>query len=172
MFIGRIEQIEQEKGIYPQTLLLVLKYLSQQNFAAMKSGRYAVELCDNKELTNGKSDGIYLNLDRYQTKVLEDCRPERHIRYIDVQYMIEGEECLGWCPLSPDLEEVTTYDKDKDIIFYRDLVPESSLILLKGNFAVLYPDDVHRPCVAIDEPGQKVTKAVVKIPVELLEEKA
>ena len=160
MFIGSIEQLENENGIYPPVLLWVLQYLRTQDFLHMESGRHEIK------------DGMYFNLDRYKTKAVEECLPERHVKYIDVQYVADGEECLGWCPLSPDLHEVIPYDETKDIVFYQDLVPESSIILLKGNFAVLYPDDVHRPCVAVDEPGDAVTKVVVKIPTVLLEEKA
>ena len=167
MFIGSTAENQENCTIYPHVILAVLQYLARQDFSAMASGRHDVTLTGNDNAT-----GIYFNLDRYRTKAVEDCRPERHIKYVDLQYIIEGEECLGWCPLSPDLKEVVPYDAEKDVVFYKDLVPESSLILMKGNFAVLYPDDVHRPCVAIDEPGEPVTKVVVKIPVALLEEKA
>ena len=167
MFIGSAAESRENGNIYPHVILAVLKYLAAQDFSAMPGGRHEVVLPGSDG-----SAGIYFNLDRYHTKAAKDCRPERHIKYVDVQYIIEGEECLGWCPLSPDLKEVTPYDPERDIVFYKELVPESSLILMKGNFAVLYPDDVHRPCVAVDEPGEPVTKAVVKIPVTLLEEKA
>ena len=42
-------------------------------------------------------------------------------------------------------------------------------MLSARNFAVLYPVDVHRPCGSLDEEKPlKVTKVVVKIPVELV----
>ena len=156
MFIGSIDDLEKGSGIYHKELLAALEYLKTHNFAAMKDGRYAVR------------DGIYFNLSRYKTKDMKDCPPESHRKYIDIQFIVEGEECLGWCPLSPDLTAIAPYDKDNDITFYKVLVPESSIILLAGNFAILYPEDVHRPCVAVEEPGEPVTKVVVKVPVELV----
>ena len=160
MFIGSIERQDDSHGIYPPVLLWVLNYITNSNFTDMPGGRYDIK------------DGIFFNLDRYKTKSAEECLPERHHKYVDLQYMVDGEECLGWCPLSPDLTEIVPYDEEKDVMFYEKLIPESSLILMQGNFAVLYPDDVHRPCIAIDEPGEDVTKVVVKIPVALLEEKS
>ena len=168
MFIGSKSELQENCNVYPPVILAVLQYLTSLDFSAMASGRHEVNLA----FAQDNPTGIYFNLDRYTTKAFKDCKPERHMKYIDLQYMIEGEECLGWCPLSPDLKVLTPYDEEKDVIFYRALVPESSLIIVPGNFVVLYPDDVHLPCVAVQGPGEPVTKAVVKIPVSLLEEKS
>lgn len=38
----------------------------------------------------------------------------------------------------------------------------------KGNFAVLYPEDVHSPCGALDDDApEDVVKVVVKISIDL-----
>jgi YhcH/YjgK/YiaL family protein len=76
---------------------------------------------------------------------------------------------MGWCPLSPDLEEEAPYDAERDVTFYKALVPDSSIVLSPGCFAVLYPEDVHRPQASVveDAPG-KVTKVVVKVAIDSL----
>ena len=61
------------------------------------------------------------------------------------------------------------HDEARDIIFYRALIPESSILLKAGSYAVLYPEDVHRPGVSVlDEYPADVTKVVVKIDLELM----
>ena len=62
----------------------------------------------------------------------------------------------------------TPYDAARDVTFYERLVPESNLVLLPGSFAVLFPEDVHRPQVATEDGPAPVTKVVVKISTELL----
>ncbi len=156
MVIGSIETIEREKLSYPPAIWEALKYLSTQDFSKMADGKYSIG-----------DKGITVSLQHYKTRTLEECRPEAHEKYIDIQYMVEGEEALGWCPLSPDLVVSQSYDNDKDIIFYETLVPDSSVILVPGSFAVLYPLDVHRPCCELDGP-EDVFKVVVKVPVGLV----
>ena len=63
----------------------------------------------------------------------------------------------------------TPYDEKTDVAFYKDLLPESSVMLADRNYAVLFPLDVHRPCGSLDEDNpSQVTKVVVKIPVKLV----
>ncbi len=157
MVIGTIENLEKEQKEHPAAIREALEYLRSQDFTKLPDGKYPIG-----------DQGITANLQRYHTKDIDDCRPEAHKKYIDIQYLVEGEEYLGWCPLSPDLAADQEYDSEKDIIFYRKLVPDSNVILFPGSFAVLYPVDVHRPCGSIDDEPAAVTKVVVKIPVELV----
>ena len=156
MFIGSMNALDKGRDIYPKVLTETLEYIKTHDFSAMDSGEYPMH------------DGIFYRLSRYKTKKIEDCLPESHRQYIDIRYVVAGEECVGWCPISPDLKEKIPYNAEQDVVFYEQLVPESSIILMAGNFAVLYPEDVHRPCIAVDDEGEEVTKVVVKIPLELV----
>ena len=156
MLIGTLDTMEQEKSAYPAAIWEALEYLKTHDFTKMEDGKYPIG-----------TQGITVNLEHYHTRPMENCQPEAHEKYIDIQFMVAGEESLGWCPLSPDLVVAKSYDHEQDVIFYETLVPESSVILFPGSFAVLYPVDVHRPCCALDEP-ELVCKAVVKVPVELV----
>lgn len=156
MFIGNMDTLGQEKETYPQAVLDALNYLRSTDFTKMEDGKYVLD-----------GERVYATLQRYVTRMAGGCRPESHRRYVDIQYVVEGEESLGWCPLSPDLKEAVPYDEEKDIVFYEKLVPESSLVLLPGSFAVIYPEDVHCPCCSINDEPSQVTKVVVKIAVEL-----
>ena len=75
---------------------------------------------------------------------------------------------MGWCPFSPDLQVTVPYNADQDVAFYASLVPDSNIVLSPGRFAVLYPEDVHRPQGAVDNVPGPVTKVVVKVAVDSL----
>lgn len=158
MLIGTIDNIDNKSGDYHPTLKKVLQYLRDTDFSQVIDGDYKIG-----------EKGIIAKVQRYETRLPEKCKPETHNKFIDVQFIADGEEMLGWCPLSPDLEIAEKYNFAKDVTFYKKLIPESCVVLSKRHFAVLYPVDVHRPCGSLDdEEPSKVTKVVVKIPVELL----
>ena len=93
-------------------------------------------------------DKIFALLSRYTTRPQTECTPEAHRKFVDIQYV-----------------------EARDVIFYRALIPESSILLKAGSYAVLYPEDVHRPGVSVlDEYPANVTKVVVKIDLELMKQ--
>ena len=158
MMTGIIGVSKDEQKGYSAALTKALAFLRSQDFRSMSEGRHEID-----------GDKIFALLSRYTTRPQAECVPEAHRKFVDIQYVAEGEEFLGWCPMSPDLVEMEPYDEARDIIFYRALIPESSILLKAGSYAVLYPEDVHRPGVSVlDEYPADVTKAVVKIDFELM----
>lgn len=158
MIIGNIRDEDAAGIAFLPTMSRVLSYLRETDFTKMKDGRYELD-----------GDRVYFTVQRYTTKPEQECRPESHRRYADVQYVAQGQEFIGWCAFTPELKTAEPYDEEKDIIFYERLEPESNFVLSEGCFAVLTPEDIHRPCCAIGEPSP-VLKVVVKIAVELLGE--
>ena len=68
---------------------------------------------------------------------------------------------LGDNPIAQD------YDAERDILFYTDVQNEVELIMRPGNFAVFFPEDIHRPGCA-DGQAAKIRKIVVKVAVSEL----
>lgn len=158
MFIGNIDNIDKDGGDFHPIIYSVLEYLRATDFSNFNEGAYPLPHTD-----------FIAKIQRYKTKPTEDCRPESHEKFIDVQFVAKGEEAMGWCPLSPELEIVTPYDSKADVTFYKKLLPESSVMLSSRTYAVLFPLDVHSPCGSVDEgEPSDVTKIVVKVPVELI----
>jgi len=158
MFIGNIDNIDKDGGDFHPIIYSVLEYLRATDFSNFAEGAYPLPHTD-----------FIAKIQRYKTKPVEDCRPESHERFIDVQFVAYGEEVMGWCPRSPDLEVSAPYDEKTDVTFYKQLLPESSVMLSARNYAVLFPLDVHRPCGSIEEEEPSdVLKIVVKVPVELV----
>lgn len=99
----------------------------------------------------------------YNSKEREKCFFESHKEYIDVQFILEGEEIIEVCD-GPLLGINMPYNKDMDLIKYKDSSYGSILRLQKGDIAIFYPEDVHMPCIKTNE-STKVVKTVVKVKV-------
>lgn len=119
------------------------------------------------ELSLGKhhiSDEIHVTVEEYETQESNEKRFESHREYIDLQYVIAGSEIIEVSDIV-NLRDSTPYNKEKDIIFYEDVITHKrteKVILNADNFAVLFPEDGHKPGVICDHK-QRVRKAVFKI---------
>ena len=87
-----------------------------------------------------------------------DAKFEAHNNYIDIQVCPTGVELLGWKPRQKCVDPKTSYDPEKDVIFYNDK-PETYFQLHEGQFAIFFPDDVHAPLIG-EGP---IRKLVVKV---------
>jgi YhcH/YjgK/YiaL family protein len=96
---------------------------------------------------------------QYQTKPLAEGKWESHRKYIDVQYVEEGVERIGWTPVA-GLTVTEPYDEAKDIAFYQG--DGDFVTVPAGSFVILFPDDAHMPGIAVDKPSP-VKKVVVKV---------
>lgn len=119
--------------------------------------------CEEKFPTTGKyilnGDKLFALVQEYSTLPREQVRWEAHKRYIDIQFMISGEEIIEWSDIS-HLPEGSAYDFERDIT-YCDGVNGSQLKLKASNFAVFFPQDLHRP-MCIMGNTDIVRKIVIK----------
>lgn len=101
----------------------------------------------------------------YETKINNEYGYEAHREYVDIQYIIIGEEVVCYLPLEY-LNEVKSYNKEVDAAFYVESgVKPQELLLGNGFFAIFYPQDGHMPQLCVDSP-MKVKKVVVKVKIE------
>jgi YhcH/YjgK/YiaL family protein len=112
-------------------------------------------------------DRMYVSIMEFDAKAPEDHLAEKHESYVDLQYLIEGEETIGWSSLRDDDVAVKPYDGEQDYALYHPSPDEVLLRLKPGNFAVFYPNDIHRP--GMGPAATTIKKAVVKIHVGLLQ---
>jgi YhcH/YjgK/YiaL family protein len=105
-------------------------------------------------------DNIYVIKSTYKTKSKDEAYTEAHRKYIDVQYILSGAEKIGYAPLRSQ-KTYKVYDKENDYELYD---AECSYITFsKGMFAILFPEDLHKPGIMIDDCFNEVTKIVVKV---------
>ena len=118
---------------------------------------------DLKDLPAGRTELIpgkaWFSIDEPETKPLEQALFEAHREFVDVQMTIAGDELIGCAPLGR-VTPLGEYDEKRDIQFFRG----EGLVLdcTGGMFAVFFPEDAHRPCVAPGTP-RRIRKIVAKI---------
>lgn len=154
MFFGHIKQVD--LSYYPSAIQKALKFLQQTDFDQLASGRYAIE-----------GDAIFAQVLDLVTQEKSTILPEAHKRYLDVQYLHSGIEMIGVSVAPPSFEIVKPYDPVRDIEFYKDAKDETMLIMNSGNFAVFFPEDIHRPACIYQIPSP-IRKIVVKVSIDLL----
>jgi biofilm protein TabA len=119
------------------------------------------ELEEGKTILDG--DNLFAGIDCYETKDRAAAKLETHQKYIDIQMLLSGTECLEVFPKN-GLTVSEPYNADKDAEFYE--VPESApvrITLEPGQFAVFFPEDAHMPCLTVNETPRPVQKIVIKL---------
>lgn len=116
------------------------------------------------DVTDGRhdvaGDDAYIMVSTYETNpVNEERRFETHRDYIDIQLLLEGRELIGFAK-KEDLAVTDEYRPDYEL--YGMVEEFDRVILEKGKFVVIYPNEPHAPGLAIGEP-QRVRKAVIKV---------
>ena len=86
---------------------------------------------------------------------------EAHRQYLDLQYIVEGEETVGWAPLDT-LTPAGEFSAEKDIGMYDG--PVDFMRIGAGYCYVVFPEDGHMPAVHLDAP-HSFKKMVVKLKV-------
>ena len=117
------------------------------------------EKADGRYEVDGSS--LFYLVQSYASHPAEERRFESHQKYIDIQYMLLGEEVMGYAPAST-LVLKTPYDEAKDIAFYDTPGSYSRLEVREGMFALFYPEDGHMPGCQLSGPSN-VRKVVVKV---------
>lgn len=109
-------------------------------------------------------DGTFANVLEYTTKAFETVKMEAHRKYLDLQYVVSGEEAV----LKQDLDDnapINEYNDVKDVVHYSPKSYDKAL-LLEGMFGIMFPEDLHQ-CIAVSSPAP-IKKVVVKIPVGII----
>ncbi len=153
MVVTDLEHMAQQVAMTP-AMKKALAWLKQNAAADLPDGRIAID-----------GDNVYVMIQSYDTIPASDPQKmEAHEKYIDVQYVVNGEEVIGWA-LTNRLTETMAFDAAKDV--WLGTVPAADCTpvrLSKGQAAVLYPTDAHAPRLAAGKPGF-VKKLVVKVAV-------
>jgi YhcH/YjgK/YiaL family protein len=123
--------------------------MSTEEFKTLPVGRYEIE-----------GDDIFALVQDQTTDKPENKRAESHRNYVDIQYLMSGEEKQGYAPLLPGVKGEEPAGKDN--IFYGEVEGEQFVCLKPGDFTIYFTDDIHRPNCAVGE-SMGIHKAVIKI---------
>ncbi len=113
-----------------------------------------------KEVVN---DYFYYSVQQYETRSESELTVEleSHRKYIDVQFIVSGEEIMNVSDVS-GLTLSTAYDEEKDIMMWEAPSRMMSVLLKQGNYIVLYPENAHR-VVSVKSGSNQVLKIVGKV---------
>lgn len=106
------------------------------------------------------SKNVYAMVQEYEGKE-DHPKFEGHRRYIDIQFILSGKEIMDYAPVS-DCKIMTEYNPEKDVEFFTCDGDSARLYAKEGDFAVFYPDDIHKPGLKA-ENGGTIKKIVVKV---------
>lgn len=127
-------------------------FIRENDLHTLPLGRYDLE------------DGVFAIVQEYLTK--NDSVYEAHKKYIDLQYIVSGEEEIHVCDINEVLDCVESYDENKDIVFFQSARTCRKVKLERDTFVILFPNDAHKPCISVCSNPSEVRKVVVKIPVK------
>ena len=107
---------------------------------------------------------MYAMVSEYFTKDREGGLMEAHQKYIDIQYLLSGNELIDIAPLK-NVTVTSPYDAEIDALF-GSVTEYSELKASPERFFIFFPDDAHRPSLNDGNDSVLVRKVVVKVPVE------
>ena len=148
MIFDTLDNVNNYEGL--GRVYTALKFLSETDFSKIDLGRYELD-----------GDNIFYMVQSYNTDP-DKTISEAHKKYIDIQYMVEGEEIIGVADISSE-KELTEAKEENDVWFYN--CKTEPLTLSAGKYMVLYPNDLHCPGVATKGTALTCRKVVVKVKV-------
>ena len=143
--ISNIDKYKDNERIYK-----ALSFLKDNEFKDVAVGRYELD-----------GDTIYYMVQEFVTEK-ERAVCEGHKKYIDIQYIVSGEEAMGYAQIDTE-KTLVKEDVGIDCWFYK--CESEKVNLFSGDFIIFYPEDLHKPCLAVNEP-EKCKKVVVKVKID------
>jgi len=129
-------------------------YFNKTNISSLETGKYQIA-----------GESVYILIQEYLTKNDSEKKWESHKRYIDIQIVLSGQECIGYSP-SHFLALEGEYSDEKDIMFYKnDTQQHCELLVPRDHFCLFFPGEAHKPGLHVSR-RESVKKAVIKVMVD------
>jgi len=151
MILDTIDSLARYAAAIPG-LAVAGAFIADPATAALPPGRYELR------------DGLYALVQEYRCAPAAEKRWEIHRERHDLQFIVSGEECIGW---SAALVDPEAYDPARDIAFGDEVLSPTDLRLSAGHFAFFFALEAHRPGIIAPGAGDSartVRKIVVKLP--------
>ena len=143
------EHLQLYKGI-SANMACAIEYLIKTDFSQLQAGKYQVD-----------GDRVFALVQDPTTYLKEQAKWESHNAYIDIQYMLCGEEIIG-SQKTEFLRISEPFREGNDIAFYSDNGEGFFSLLKPGSFVVCFPTDAHMPLICPNQP-QKIKKVIMKV---------
>ncbi|MDO4488196.1 MAG: YhcH/YjgK/YiaL family protein [Eubacteriales bacterium] len=132
----------------------------------LKAAIDAIKTMKDEPFTAGRhdvdGDKAFVNCFEYDTKAVEDAQFEAHRKYIDVMYVYEGEEYIGYTPLEYCKNITKEYDDAAECLLAKLEPGMTKIHMQPGDICLLFPEDAHAPGLKVCE-STHVKKFVGKV---------
>ena len=154
MIIGFLDNLNSNKLTCMDHFNEIIKLIETTDFTKKDDGVYKTD-----------SEDFYYIISTYNTSdSMEEKPAEVHRKYIDLQYILYGEEKIGYADYKNSRISLKEYDGKNDVELFSRIENESFFILKKDMYAVFFPEDIHRPGLTNKEV-RGVRKVIFKVPV-------
>ena len=124
-------------------------YIRNTDLHSLAPGRYDIV-----------GDDLFAIVEHAPGRTRAEAKLECHRRYIDIQFVLEGVDEMGWKSLPDCHKPVEDYNSEKDIRFFNDAAA-TWIATPPDHFCIFFPEDAHAPLVSTG----KIRKVVFKIAV-------
>jgi len=107
------------------------------------------------------TENTFAKVQEYTTVSSKDF--EAHQDYIDIQYIVSGQEIIEVAPTSKAGEVTMPYSKEKDCILYASAQDVDEIYITPDVFCILFPYEAHKPGITFENPSD-IRKVIVKVP--------
>ncbi len=147
MVIDTLDNLAKYEGLNP-LFKDVVDFLKKNDLNSLEAGKHQI-----------KGSDLFVNITTAKGRTPDEAVLETHVKMIDIQIPLDGEETFGYTPLCRLPE--TPYNAEKDITKYEGMA-ESFIDCQPGMFAMFFPQDGHAPCISM---SPEIKKAIFKVKV-------
>jgi len=147
MITNKLQNINNYKGL-SKYIDTVIDYIIEYDLNKIDFGKHII------------NDDIFFIKSKYTTKSKKDSFYEAHLKYIDFQVILEGEELIYGSDVE-NLTETTKYSSENEAAFYKGKY-QWCILGTKNTFAIFNFDDGHMPGVT-NKDSSDIVKVVFKI---------
>lgn len=148
MILDTLDNADRYLSLHPR-FAAAFAFLRRPDLADLATGRHPIE-----------GDALFAIVAKEQGRRREDAKLEAHRKYIDIQFVLEGSDEMGWRPVRTCRMTDKAYVPERDIVFFAD-APDAWVVTRPGAFCIFFPEDAHAPLVS----GSIIHKVVVKVAV-------
>ena len=115
-------------------------------------------LASEREEVDGEK--LFVIASREKGKKKSEVKLEVHRIYIDIHFIIQGVDSMGWKAAGSCRGAHSPYNKEKDAALFND-EPLIWCAVPAGAFAIFFPEDAHAPMVSDGEVHKLIVKVAV-----------
>lgn len=126
------------------------EWLRDNDICSLELGRYDIE-----------GDDLYALVQEYETRTVDNCEMETHIKYIDIHYIAKGYEYIAYADESKMRPATHIGREIPDTVLYEKEY-NNKIFMEKGDIIIFFLNDAHMPRRIALNPVP-VRKVIIKL---------